>query len=70
MELESAVAVTWIVSILVWALAAFVALFLSYLVIRLGVFHGLRAHTRWVDEGKDRHQDTVEPYRLREDHRR
>ncbi|PVE94977.1 hypothetical protein [Microbacterium sp. TPD7012] len=69
MDIESAVAITWIISILVWALGAFVALLLSYLVIRLGVFHGLRAHTRWVDDGKDGRR-RAEPYREREDHRR
>lgn len=35
-------------------LAGIVGLLLTYLVIRQGVFHGLRAHTRWIDEGKDR----------------
>jgi len=36
-----------------WALAIIIGLLLTYLVIRQGVFHGLRAHTRWVDGGKD-----------------
>lgn len=25
----------------------------AYLVIRWGVYHGMRSHTRWVDAGKD-----------------
>lgn len=36
-----------------WALGIIIGLLLMYLVIRQGVFHGLRAHTRWVDNGKD-----------------
>lgn len=36
-----------------WALGVIVGCLLLYLVIRQGVFHGLRAHTRWIDEGKD-----------------
>lgn len=36
-----------------WALGVIIGLLLLYLVIRQGVFHGLRAHTRWVDNGKD-----------------
>lgn len=35
------------------ALASVVGLLLLYVVIRQGVFHGLRAHTRWIDAGKD-----------------
>jgi hypothetical protein len=35
-----------------WALGLIIGLLLLYLVIRQGVFHGLRAHTRWIDEGK------------------
>lgn len=35
-----------------YLLGAIVGLLLTYLVIRQGVFHGLRAHTRWIDEGK------------------
>ncbi|WP_157432272.1 hypothetical protein [Agromyces italicus] len=38
-----------------WAafiLGTIIGLLLLYLVIRQGVFHGLRAHTRWVDGGK------------------
>ncbi|MEF3404640.1 hypothetical protein [Agromyces sp. CCNWLW203] len=44
-----------LVTIATWAAAALgllVWLLLMYLVIRQGVFHGLRAHTRWVDSGK------------------
>ncbi|SIN91244.1 hypothetical protein [Agromyces cerinus] len=42
-------------SIAGWAAAALglvVSLLLLYIVIRQGVFHGLRAHTRWIDNGK------------------
>lgn len=35
-------------------LGTVIVLLLTYLVIRQGVFHGLRAHTRWIDNGKDR----------------
>ncbi|MBM7832766.1 hypothetical protein JOE59_003471 [Agromyces cerinus] len=44
-----------LISIASWAAAALgllIALLLTYVVIRQGVFHGLRAHTRWIDEGK------------------
>lgn len=41
-----------IASIAGWALGVIIGLLLLYVVIRQGVFHGLRAHTRWVDEGK------------------
>lgn len=36
------------------AVASFVfsCLVLS-LIIRYAIFHGMRAHTRWIDEGKD-----------------
>lgn len=34
------------------ALGTLVGLLLAYVVVRQGVFHGLRAHTRWVDSGK------------------
>lgn len=42
-------------NIVLWAgyvLAVVVGLLLTYLVIRQGVFHALRAHTRWIDQGK------------------
>lgn len=39
--------------IAIWAISVIVSLLLLYLVIRQGVFHGLRAHTRWIDNGKD-----------------
>lgn len=35
-----------------WALGVLIGCLLLYVVIRQGVFHGLRAHTRWIDEGK------------------
>ncbi|MDR6867630.1 hypothetical protein J2Y69_002234 [Microbacterium resistens] len=40
-------------SIGIWILVIVIGLLLLYLVIRFGVFHGLRAHTRWIDNGKD-----------------
>lgn len=42
-----------IMNIALIALGVIVGLLLAYVVIRQGVFHGLRAHTRWVDRGKD-----------------
>lgn len=30
-----------------------VACVTAYAVLRFAIFHGLRAHTRWVDNGKD-----------------
>ena len=36
-----------------WALGLIIGCLLLYLIIRQGVFHGLRAHTRWIDAGKD-----------------
>lgn len=40
-----------IASISLWALGVILAALLLYIVIRQGVFHGLRAHTRWINEG-------------------
>lgn len=42
-----------LLSFSLWALGVIVGCLLLYLVIRQGVFHGLRAHTRWLDDGKD-----------------
>ncbi|MGQ7313578.1 hypothetical protein ACUOFU_17895 [Microbacterium arabinogalactanolyticum] len=42
-----------ILNVSIFALATVIGLLLLYLVIRQGVFHGLRAHTRWIDSGKD-----------------
>lgn len=53
MNLETQAALLVIASYALWALGVLVAALILYLVIRQGVFHGLRAHTRWVDEGKD-----------------
>lgn len=52
-NLESQLGLLLVVNIAVGILATVVGLLLMYLVIRQGVFHGLRAHTRWVDNGKD-----------------
>ena len=53
MDFESQVALLWIFNITLSVLAVVVSCLLLYLVIRMGVFHGLRAHTRWIDDGKD-----------------
>ncbi|AXL12207.1 hypothetical protein DXT68_08695 [Microbacterium foliorum] len=55
-------ALSSLLGIAIWLIFLLVGLLLAYLVIRFGVFHGLRAHTRWIDEGKDRRRDTHEPY--------
>lgn len=49
---DTALIVT-IISIAAWALGSLIALLIFYFVIRQAIFHGLRAHTRWIDEGKD-----------------
>ena len=54
MDLFSTYSLMLIATICISVLGAVIALLLIYLVIRQGVFHGLRAHTRWVDQGKDR----------------
>lgn len=53
MDFESQAGLLTIISILGSVLGVIIGLLLTYLVIRQGVFHGLRAHTRWVDDGKD-----------------
>lgn len=68
MDLESQLTLATIISVILSLLAGVIGLLLTYLVIRQGVFHGLRAHTRWIDEGKDR-RPKAEPYRMREDWR-
>jgi len=52
-DFESQAGLLTIISILGSVLGVIIGLLLTYLVIRQGVFHGLRAHTRWVDDGKD-----------------
>ncbi|WDH80216.1 hypothetical protein PTQ19_07230 [Microbacterium esteraromaticum] len=42
-----------VLNVTVIVLSTLIGLLLTYLVIRQGVFHGLRAHTRWIDQGKD-----------------
>ncbi len=49
---ENAVLLMTIGSIAAYALGVIISLLLLYVVIRQGVFHGLRAHTRWIDNGK------------------
>ncbi len=53
MDLESQISLFWIFNIAMGLLAVVISCLLMYLVIRIGVFHGLRSHTRWVDDGKD-----------------
>lgn len=53
MDLETQAMLLMIASYAAWALGVIITLLLMYLVIRQGVFHGLRAHTRWIDTGKD-----------------
>lgn len=52
MDVETQLLLLNLATIAAYILGAVVGLLLTYLVIRQGVFHGLRAHTRWVDEGK------------------
>jgi hypothetical protein len=56
MEFGTQLGLMLILNITLGALAVIVGLLLTYVVIRQGVFHGLRAHTRWVDSGKDGRQ--------------
>jgi hypothetical protein len=69
MDLNAMSGIAAIVGIAIWIAAALVSLLLAYLVIRFGVFHGLRAHTRWVDEGKDVRRYKPDAYDIREDRR-
>ncbi|WP_458042503.1 MULTISPECIES: hypothetical protein [Bacteria] len=38
--------------LLIYVVMIAIAVVLAYFVIRLAVFHALKAHTRWVDNGK------------------
>lgn len=42
----------WVMYISAWLLGFIIAMLLLYMVIRLAVTHGMKSHTRWVDEGK------------------
>lgn len=53
MDFETQLGLLAILNITLAVLGVVLGLLLTYVVIRQGVFHGLRAHTRWVDEGKD-----------------
>lgn len=53
MDFETQLGLVTILNLTVAVLGLVIGLLLTYLVIRQGVFHGLRAHTRWVDRGKD-----------------
>lgn len=52
MDFDQQILLATIASWTLAALGVIVACLLLYVVIRQGVFHGLRAHTRWIDEGK------------------
>jgi hypothetical protein len=69
MDLGSSFVLASALGIVIWIAVVAVGLLLAYLVIRFGVFHGLRAHTRWVDEGKDVRRYKPQPYETREDRR-
>jgi hypothetical protein len=53
MDFESQVALLWVVYIVGALLAIIIGWLLLYSAIRMGVHHGLRSHTRWIDDGKD-----------------
>jgi uncharacterized membrane protein YhdT len=44
----------WVLSITAGLLGLIVWLLIAYWVLRLAIFHGMRAHTRWVEDGGDR----------------
>ncbi len=69
MDLGSSLFLASALGIVIWIAVVIVGLLLAYLVIRFGVFHGLRAHTRWVDDGKDVRRYKPQPYETREDRR-
>lgn len=53
MDLQTQLALFGIVNVLIAIAATAIMCLVVYFIIRMGVFHGLRAHTRWVDNGKD-----------------
>lgn len=53
MDFDTQLGLLAILNITLIVLGVVIGLLLTYVVIRQGVFHGLRAHTRWIDEGKD-----------------
>jgi hypothetical protein len=53
MDLSNQAMLLLILNVSIVALVTIVGLLLLYVVIRQGVFHGLRAHTRWINDGKD-----------------
>lgn len=53
MDLDTQIALGTIVNIFIGLAGLAISCLLLYVVIRMGVFHGLRAHTRWIDNGKD-----------------
>lgn len=52
MDLANQTMLFLILNISVIGLVTVIGLLLLYVVIRQGVFYGLRAHTKWIDNGK------------------
>ena len=50
---DTAAALAALISVGLSILGAFIGALILYFIIRQGVFHGMRAHTRWIDNGKD-----------------
>lgn len=44
----------WVFYVAAGLLSLIITLLIVYWVLRLAIFHGIRAHTRWVEEGGDR----------------
>lgn len=42
----------WHLILLIYPLLIAIAIFALYFLVRLAVFHALKAHTRWIDKGK------------------
>lgn len=53
MDFASQAALIWVLYITLTVLGIVIGWLLLYSAIRAGVHHGLRSHTRWVDNGKD-----------------
>ncbi|WP_186307600.1 hypothetical protein [Microbacterium sp. 1.5R] len=53
MDFGSNLSLLLILNLTLAVLGIVVGRLLLYLVIKQAVFHGLRAHTRWIDAGKD-----------------
>ncbi|MDA4894088.1 hypothetical protein PFZ55_45245 [Streptomyces sp. MS2A] len=53
MDPDTSAALATLISIGLSLLGALLGALILYFIIRQGVFHGMRAHTRWIDHGKD-----------------